>query len=354
MEFMITLLLALTQAATIPVTPEAFALAKEPQVAIDRDHRVYVAFGQEDAIYVSISADQGATFTSPVKVTEAGKLSLGMRRGPRIAAHNGTVTITATYGTRGGGQDGDLLAFRSTDQGQHWSAGVPVNDVAGAAREGLHGMAMAPDGTLACAWLDLRSKGTKLNAAVSKDGGATWSKNALAYASPSGTICQCCQPSVAFDSKGTLYCMFRNVIDGSRDMYLIRSTNMGETFTNAQKLGQGTWPLNACPMDGGSLVIRRDGLVETVWRRQESLYREVSNQPEQKVGDGSQGWLVEGDEGMVCTWNQGRMLMASTAVGRPMQLSANGQDSVVAASPDKKLVVAAWTENGIRLRRLSR
>ncbi len=351
---MFALLLALTQRTTVAVTPAEFASAKEPQVAIDSDHRVYVAFGQENAIYVSISADQGATFATPVKVTEAGKLSLGMRRGPRIAVHDGTVTITATYGQRGGGQDGDLRAFRSTDRGQHWSAGVSVNDVAGAAREGLHGMAMAPDGTLACAWLDLRSKGTKLYSAVSKNGGATWSKNALAYASPSGTICQCCQPSVAFDAKGGLYCMFRNVIDGSRDMYLVRSPDLGATLSEAQKLGQGTWPLNACPMDGGALVVRRDGQVEAIWRRKVSLYRSVSAEPEKEIGEGSQGWLVEGEEGMVSTWNQDRQVLASTPSFRELVLTANGQDSVVAASPDKKLVLAAWTENGIRLRRLSR
>ena len=65
---------------------------------------------------------------------------LGRHRGPRVAATNDAVTITAIAGKRGGGQDGDLLAWRSMDHGKTWGAPAVLNDVADAAREGLHGL----------------------------------------------------------------------------------------------------------------------------------------------------------------------------------------------------------------------
>lgn len=344
-------LVALGQ-TSINATPRSFETAAEPQLAIDADHRVYATYGMGNAIYVSVSSDEGASFTAPVRVADAGKLSLGMRRGPRIAAHDGTITVTATYGVAGGGKDGDLLAFRSADRGRTWSGPVRVNDVVGSAREGLHGMGAGPDGTLACAWLDLRSKGTKLFLATSTDGGANWSPNRLAYESPSGTICQCCHPSVGFDPRGRLYVMFRNVVDGRRDMYLTHSEDGGRIFAPATKLGEGTWPLDACPMDGGSLATTASGDIETVWRRQDTIYRCAATGGERRLAEGRQGWIAEGTSGAYLVWCEGARLMAIAPGQRPVQLADTTTDGVVVSSPDGKLVLAAWAQNGIHVARL--
>ena len=44
--------------------------------------RVYLVFGQGDLISVIRSSDGGETFDKPSSLPGAGKLSLGMRRGP--------------------------------------------------------------------------------------------------------------------------------------------------------------------------------------------------------------------------------------------------------------------------------
>ncbi len=334
----------------IQVTPPSFSQAREPQIAIDADDRVYVAYGMGDATYVSISNDKGSSYGEPTKVGEPGKLSLGMRRGPRIGSHKGVVTITAVYGGRGKGQDGDIVAFRSADKGKTWSGPTRVNDVEGSGREGLHGMAVAPDGTLACAWLDLRDKGTKLYMATSKDGGAKWSENRLVYASPRGTICECCHPSLAFDSNGKLHVMFRNVLEGARDMYLTSSSDL-RTFTAATKLGQGTWMIDACPMDGGMLAIGPKGSVETIWRRESTIFRsQVTG--EEALGDGRNPWIARGASGTYLAWQNGKDIIFAASGSNPNRVSQEGNDPVVAASPDGKLVIGAWNENGIRAARL--
>lgn len=345
---MLALVLASLVLSSQPITSDGFESAKEPQIAIDRDRSVYVAYGKRDAIYLSVSKDAGKNYEAPIKVAEAGKLSLGMRRGPRIAVREGVVTITATYAKRGGGLDGDLMAFKSKDAGKTWSPPVRVNDVQGAAREGLHAMATAPNGDLACVWLDLRSGRSQLYLATSKDGGARWSENRLVYSSPSGSICPCCHPSAAFDAHGALYLMFRNSLEGSRDMDVIRSPDGGQTFGAAVKLGQGTWTLNSCPMDGGSLVVGSAGEVEAIWRRDGAVYRSGLTGLERKIGNGRQGWLAEGADGVYALWSDGSRLVGEAPGPRELELSDSADDSVVAASPDGTLVVAAWAERGIR------
>ena len=336
----------------VSVTPRGISDFVEPQVAVENDGHVYVAYGAGDAIYVSASADKGSTFGVPIKVAEAGKIALGMRRGPRVVANHGRVTVTAVYGAKGRGADGDILTFRSTNGGQKWSPGGKVNDLDGAAREGLHAMAVAPDGTLACSWLDLRAKGTMLFMSTSKDGGATWAKNRLVYESPSGSICECCHPSLAYDQSGKLILMFRNSLDGARDMYLTSTNDGGVTFSPVVKLGKGTWMLNGCPMDGGMVV--SDGKTPiTVWRREDKIFVSNGASPEIEIGTGKQPWGAIGTDGLYSVWWGKSGIVASGPNVRPFSLSGSGGDPVISSSPDHKTVVAAWTEGGIRSARLS-
>jgi hypothetical protein len=94
-------------------------------------------------------------------------------------------------------------------------------------------------------WLDLRSnEKNKIAGVLSTDGGRHWQKNKIIYQSPSGTVCECCKPSVSFTRSG-INVMFRNNYNGNRDLYIMHSAN-GDDFDKPQKLGQGNWKLNAC------------------------------------------------------------------------------------------------------------
>lgn len=324
-------------------------MAREPQIAIDAGSRVAIAYGLGNTIYVSISRDRGASFGSPIKIADAGQLSLGMRRGPRIASTPRALVVTAVYGAQGKGRDGDLVAFRSVDGGQTWRGPEKVNDVAGSAREGLHAMAAAPDGTLACVWLDLRGKGTRLYSSISKDDGATWSTNCLVYASPSGTICQCCHPSLAFDDRGKLYAMFRNSLGGDRDMYLTSSTDY-RNFTPATKLGKGSWKLDACPMDGGMLAIGKGGQVVTTWRREGTVYTCGLVGEEVPLGPGKQAWIATSGSKTTVVWQEGSNILCGEPANRTIRPLDFGDDPVITCH--ENLMIAAWNSNGVRAARL--
>ena len=217
--------------------------ARQPQAAVSPSGDVYIVFGSKHTVYCVASRDGGKNYGAPVKVAEVGHLALGMRRGPRIAATKDHLVVTAIGGEHGGGKDGDVLAWSSADRGKTWKGPVRVNGVPGAAREGLHHLAASPDGLVYCVWNDLRSHGKMpVFGAASKDGGATWLDEKVVYEAPGGKICPCCQPVAAFDPKGRLLVMWRNSLDGNRDMYLCISEDGGKTFGSAKKLGLGSWP----------------------------------------------------------------------------------------------------------------
>src|SRR5688500_15092601 len=167
-------------AAVLVAAGLATVAGSQPQLAV-RGCDSYLAVGSGDSIAVARSVDGGATFAAPVALPPAGRLALGRHRGPRVAATGDAVIVAAVAGARGGGADGDVLVYRSRDRGRTWPAPIVVNDVPGAAREGLHALAANAAGVVAVAWLDLRGPGTRVYAAISRAPGAPWPAAALFY-----------------------------------------------------------------------------------------------------------------------------------------------------------------------------
>ncbi len=278
----VTAMVSLGAQSPPPVAQPRVFQGVQPQLAKLGD-RVFLAYAQDNVITVLRSDDAGQTFGPPVALTVPGRVSLGMHRGPRIAVTSSAVMVTVVAGAKGGGLDGDLLLYRSTDGGATFAAPIVINDVPASAREGLHAFTATPLGQVMLAWLDLRDPGTRIYTALSRDHGAAWSPDHLAYASASGSVCECCHPSVAIDTN-TMAVMFRNNLDGNRDLYVAQSRD-GETFAPARKSGEGSWPLNACPMDGGGMVFR-NGSPISVWRRANDVYLAPLGRPETLIGAG--------------------------------------------------------------------
>lgn len=316
---------------------------KQPQLAADGDE-VAVTYGDGGAVFFRISRDGAKSFSAPVRVSDGRIWALGRHRGPRIVMNGSSVVISAIGGERGRGTDGDLVAWRSLDEGKTWSKGIKVNDVPASAREGLHGMSANDNGLILATWLDLRTKATKLYGSVSKDGGTTWSTNRLVYDSPEGHICECCHPSAALAADGTLYTMWRNWLRGSRDMYLGVSRDGGSTF-HASKLGHGTWPLNACPMDGGGLALEAKGAPLTVWRRADTVYMAAPGKPEVALGKGKDPSIaVDRNGSAYVAWSQSAAIVAKLP-GRtePVALAPEGSYVHLAGNGP---VYAAWETAG--------
>jgi hypothetical protein len=184
-------------------------------------------------------------------------------------------------------------------------------------------------------------------ASTSADGGATWSKNLLVYKSPDGSVCECCHPSVSIDSRGRIYVQWRNSLGGARDIYVASSTDGGKTFGKASKVGSGTWPLDACPMDGGAIATAPGGKLVSAWRRENVVYLSLEGEgKERRLGAGEQPWITATGDGPFVVWLKKRgdvAYLLKPGSTSPIELAAHAADPVIAAGPQGRgPVVAAW------------
>jgi len=326
-------------AAQRPLLPETSRLdPREPSVAVGDDGRVVITFADGTTIHACVSDDGGASFGEPVEVAEEQALSLGNGRRPRaaVSAEHGLV-VTANSGKRLRGRDGDLHAWTSRD-GRRWSRRVRVNDVDDASLEGLHGMAAGPDGRIVATWLDQREgrRAHQVMAAVSRDGGRTWEDDLLVYASPEGAVCFCCPPAVAIDREGRAHVIFRNDLDGNRDMYVATSDEDVSAFGPARRVVGESWALRRCPMQGGALAVGADGEIEAVWFQKGRVLGAPLDArgrpgPTRPLGRGRDADLAAGPDGFVGVWSEGgtiRMVSAGE------ETTFDGRRPAIAGAPD--------------------
>ena len=334
-------MLPLAMMLALTVGPVGSGPDRQPQLAAGNG-MVAMVFGSADSIWLARSHDNARTFDAPAKIADLPKLMLGRHRGPRVTFAGSAIVVSAI-----GSETGNLMAWRSTDGGGTWAKPVAVNDVPKAAREGLHAIAGDASGHIAAVWLDDRigPEGKRLWGAFSDDAGATWSRNVMLYESHSGTICQCCHPSLAAAGNGEFVVMWRNALEGSRDLYAMRLRG-GHPAGPAEKQGLGTWKLEACPMDGGGIVLRQ-GRITSAWRREKDVYLAEAGKPEIKLGAGQDVALGANNQGIYAVWSRPEGIAAHLpGASRVTALSPAGTFPAIVTAGDGAMVVA-WEENGV-------
>jgi hypothetical protein len=323
-------------AGPVEIIPSSFRGARQPQMARADDGEIGVTFGKENTVYLVVSKDNGKTFTPPLQVGMVSKLALGMRRGPRLALMEKTVAVTAISH-----DNGNLYCWTTSRSPTNWTR-CQINDVDRSAREGLHAMASDAHEKVFIAWLDLRNNGTELWGTLSSDGGGRFGKNFPIYQSPAGHICECCHPSAAIAPNGEVVVMWRNCLNGSRDMYYATSQN-GHDFGPAKKLGTGTWPLNGCPMDGGSLVLSTDSTPTTVWRRGQNIILTHGAGPELNLGHGTQPVIAAGTGRLYLAWqDQGKLMVKIEPGPEAKVLATRGSSPAILPGAGGNPPLMAW------------
>ncbi len=302
-----------------------------PNMIIGKRNTIHIVYGRGDSI-MCISSKDGIGFNSPSLVAVLPKLMASAMRGPQIAsAENGLVVTACT-------NEGNIYCYKEERSGK-WTKVKRINDANESAKEAL--MALGADGLKVYAiWLGVKNpKGQNVYGSESVDGGYTWTTNILVYASPDGTVCECCKPSVAVNGN-TVFVMFRNFISGNRNLYLIKSTNGGQGFGQAMKLGNGSWKLNGCPMDGGGLAINQNGNPETVWRREGKIYAASPGTTEKEIGEGKGCSMETLNNKNIYAWSEGGNIIVTKPDGTKINPGKGSLPLVKALNVDQ--VICVW------------
>lgn len=304
-----------------------------PNLAADSKGIIHLAFGQGDSILYSISTDKGESFSTPELVDTFPDLFSFAMRGPQVVAVKGGACILACN------KAGDIFSYKKQGSGK-WQRTVRVNDVDTIAKEGFVAVDSDGENKLFAAWLDLRDDNkNNMYGARSDDGGQTWSKNLLVYHSPDGHTCECCKPSVLL-RQNKVYVMFRNWLSGNRDLYLASSSNAGNSFEPAKKLGEGSWRLNGCPMDGGSLVMDKQGIVQTVFRRGTTIYAAQPGGSEKKIGEGKNCTMETAGGRNIYAWiENGEIVIVTPTAGKV--IPGKGKSPALKALDDNH-ILCVW------------
>ena len=320
---------------------------QQPRVAVVGD-RVAITYAVGETVMIALSTDGGKTFGAPTKVGVIPKLAAGMRRGPQVAMTEKALVVA---GISSG--DGNMISWRSLDSGSTWGSPIIINDKPSAAREGLFSITAGKGESIWSVWLDLRSGPTKIAMSTSSDGGATWSPNAILYQAPAGAVCECCQPTIAADGTGGIAVMWRNQVAGARDMWMCSSKNGGKNFSKPEKLGNGTWKLDACPMDGGGVAIS-GASIQTIWRRATTIF---TCQPMQKketdLGPGKNSTIAFSGKKVYRSWQNGESIQVMIDDEKAQTIGSGSYPHLAAAMDSTGPVVLVW-QNGseIKVRRL--
>lgn len=335
---LITGLLSQCASGSEKTEPILVEQGQQPVAAVDAAGVVRVVYGKDSSIFCSTSLDNGATFSEPVQVGTLSGMHLGMTRGPQIASSGNFSVITAMD------KKGDIHAYQLDHKVSKWEKMSLVNDQSGSAPEGLMSLAADNEDHFYAIWLDTRNdRKNKIYFARSMNEGAGWEDNELVYKSPDQTVCECCRPSIAVD-QGKVVIMFRNWLEGARDMFFSASDDQGITFSAAKKLGEGIWKLKACPMDGGGVTV--DGnKIASVWQREGNIYYAEPLQAEQEVGQGSKCALASGENKIVVAWQNKNHIYIRSLPGGQQKVIGQGSFPRLASLKDGK-VLCVWEHEG--------
>ena len=264
-----------------PNQPEKKLICAEPSslcsetatAAFDNKGVLWIAWVNDDYIYVQASYDKGITFTAPVKVNAVAEpvAAKGESR-PKIKLDNNGTIYLSWVQTLDKQRDTYVRFSRSTDGGQHFSEPVTVNDNLEIIRHRFDSLAIGKNGEVFIAWLDARDteaakkagkefKGLSLYYTWSDDGGRHFHLNK----SIADHACECCRIDTAIAPDNTPVIIWRHIFDGKiRDHALVKFKDWN-TPGQVLRLSRENWEIDACPHHGPGLFVSDAGTIHAVW-----------------------------------------------------------------------------------------
>jgi hypothetical protein len=251
----------------------AVAPGRSPKLLPRRQHGLNMlttgpsASGRGFDLFFRSSQDLGDSFAPPITVNNLlGEVSDHGENSPQLLFSPDESEMYAVWNARDPKNPmGSHVRFsKSGAMFPAWSPAITLNDDPSPVSHGFQTFAVAPDGTIYAAWLDMRERGasdshdhsshgsaiTGGTAAIymtrSTDRGKTFSKNVRV----AGAICPCCRPTIAFAGNRVLI-GWRQVEPGDvRDIFFAASSDRGDTWSTPALVGRDGWKIKGCPHVG--------------------------------------------------------------------------------------------------------
>jgi hypothetical protein len=256
----------------------------QPQAMVDGHGVTHLIFLKGDPgtadIYYTHRARGGTTWSTPLRVNDrpGSAVAVGTIRGAQLAVGKGGRVHVVWFGSDQSQPAGSrshgapLLYSRLDDRG---AAFEPARNLMGytSALDGGPSVAADQGGNVYVAWHGHDGSsdgetGRRLWVARSTNEGKSFSREAPAWAEPTGA-CACCAVRAFADRRGSVYILYRAATANvNRDMILLTSRDHGQSF-------QGTrlhhWKLNACPMSSEAFAESASGVI-AAWETQGQIY----------------------------------------------------------------------------------
>ncbi|QPK64226.1 exo-alpha-sialidase [Methylomonas sp. LL1] len=254
-------------------TTASVACSNTVTAVFDSKGRLWVAWVNQDHVYVQRSGDKGNSFSEPVVVNKIAEPIIAHDEyRPKIQLdQQGNIFLTWTR-SLDKRHTGHIRFSRSLDGGKSFSEPVTVNDNQDVISHRFDSLLVGENGEIFIAWLDARDKekaktgsaeflGTSLYYAWSDDGGKSFHANQLV----APHTCECCRLGTALDLDNLPVVIWRHVFPGGiRDHALIKFENW-QTPGELRQLSHENWKIDACPHHGPALAIADDGAYHAVW-----------------------------------------------------------------------------------------
>lgn len=263
--------------------------SKTVSASFDHAGKLWLAWVNDDHVYVQSSGDKGQTFSEPVMVNPAAEPIIAHDEyRPKIQVdQQGNIYLTWTQKLEKR-HTGHIRFSRSLDGGKTFSEPVTINDNRDIISHRFDSLLVGENGEVWIAWLDARDKvqakqqgaeflGTSLYYALSTDHGDSFLPNKAV----APHTCECCRLGAALDNDGLPVVIWRHVFPGQiRDHALVKFNNW-QSSGPLRRLSTENWKIDACPHHGPALSIADDGTYHAVWfsgaESQQGLFYANSN-----------------------------------------------------------------------------
>lgn len=257
-----------------PVCQSADMLCADTVTAtFDNNGQLWVAWVNQDHIYVQHSADAGQHFSSAVQVnSQAEPVNAHGEYRPKIKLDaNGNVFITWTVSLEKR-HTGHIRFSRSTDGGNNFTAPVTINDNLDIISHRFDSLEIGQNGEVFIAWLDGREKEANKTAKPEFLGTSlyyTWSGNSGQQFYPNARVaahtCECCRLGTALDANNLPVVIWRHVFPGQIRDHALSHFSDWNTPGAVTQIATDNWNIEACPHHGPSLAIAGDDSYHMVW-----------------------------------------------------------------------------------------